>query len=229
MSLRIAQSRIMLTISSLLCIGLATLLLVGAIGFYNAVGRESARGIVIQDAKSDIKGMIFTPLKMAALSKEKREEILKRLIVQYIVQRYSLTGSEAERRRVFGSGSIMDMTGAALKLASYGPGQGDYGQPFAGIVAEAEERERLLAEGTTRTVEILGRPQPYKDMWITNVEFIYRTPGIWRREDATRESYEIQMVLEPFGDLRLPSTAARLGTASAMFDWYIKSFNRVKK
>ncbi|MCL2439144.1 MAG: hypothetical protein FWD15_01380 [Alphaproteobacteria bacterium] len=229
MSLRIATSRFMLTITSLVCIGLAALLLVGSIGFYNAIGQEAVRGIVIQDAKSEIKGMVFTPLVMAALGREKREEILRRLIVQYIVQRYTLSGSEAEMRRVFGTGSIFDMTGAALKLASYSPEQGDYGQPFASIVAEAEERGRLLTEGTTRTVEIIGQPQLYKDMWITNVDFIYRTPGIWRREDATRESYEIQMVLEPFGALRMPSTAARLGVASAMFDWYIKSINRVKK
>ncbi|MDR1008980.1 MAG: hypothetical protein LBL52_01870 [Rickettsiales bacterium] len=230
------KSGVILVISSFLCLAAAVLCIYAALGFSDSLERDRLRVLVV--VKEDGRGLDFsaTPLKMPALSAARREELLKKLIVEYIVARYTWTGSATESRRIFGGWGKDMASGSLFKLASlatFDPERPDappYLAPYYDFMKEKEEIRRLSESGTTRTVEITVPPRRYKDdMWIAEVEFVYKGPAVWNLAQANREKYELQMTIEPITDLRTPTAAMLLNLPSAVFEWRIVWFKRVVK
>jgi hypothetical protein len=213
-----------LVLSSLLCLGAAALNIWGAVALSAKAGSVQLRALVVPDVQSADMDFQAAPITMPAFTQAQREDLLKKVIREYVVARYTITGSNIEYARIFGARGPFPV-GVLFYLPSM-----ENEQPLQSLAAEEAERKTLASAHTTRTVEILGEPRRYKEMWLVDAMFIDKSPSVWRIADAVRKKYQIQMIVDGPADMfRTADSAMKLGLPSAVFDWRVRWIKRVEE
>lgn len=177
-----------------------------------------------------------TPMKRTAFTPTELNDLTKKLIIEYITIRYTVTGSSYLSRinQGIGDTDFQSTNASVLKLPSldkYNNYTSAYSSFISGKDNDMAKITKLLSEKTTRSVRILKAPYKYQDRWRTEVEFIYKTPSTNSITEATKEKWEIDMELEPLTGFRPMSTILNYlrNNPSSLFGWSVKWIYKRRK
>ncbi|MDR3126054.1 MAG: hypothetical protein LBT92_00280 [Rickettsiales bacterium] len=194
--------RIALFLMCLLCMALFAADLWMALAFLRELDRNRIDAVAVPQPASSAEDFAIIALRRENFSDEDLEDMLKKLIREYITARYTITGSWFADSANLG---ILDKSqhgnirlGALLKIPAVASRKPAAMESFAGLLNEAGEIAKLRAARTTRTVRITDGPRQYLDpgRWITDVELVIKTPLVWDISKAEREKYQIHMYVE---------------------------------
>ncbi len=194
-------------------------------------------GIIVPEIKSTNKAINFIALKNNSITQANRTMFLQNMIKEYIVNRYTVVGSNYVMNKNLGLNKLDSSSlvyGYILKVPSskgYNKeGQKVWTDAYLNFLnkkdGELEEIKKLMKENTTRSVRILSLPKKEGDWWITDVEFIYKTPITYSFSEAKKEKYQIKMDINIY-DL-LPLNITTKLPASSIFKTQIKYLQKTK-
>jgi len=154
--------------------------------------------------KSD--DIVKTKMLLSITDKSELEDITKKLIMEYITERYTVTGHKDLSIQKFihvnDSTKIKQsilISPRISKVVLMGNGAYQIMPATSSFIKQdKEEYLNLMKTNTTRSIEIIDLPKKNnkKDEWITRVKFIYKTPDIDYLKDAKKEVYDINMVVK---------------------------------
>lgn len=173
------------------------------------------------------------PMKSAVITKSQMEDFTKKLIMEYITTRYTVTGSQFSMMQATGIGADANsmLNGAILKFPSYLPATNSFNIAYNSFVSgknnDADEIKNLMAQRITRSVKIITEPYRYKDRWKTLVEFIYKMPDTNFIADAQRERWEINMEIDELRGRRIGDELPPM--PSYVFGFNVKWIEKIRK
>ncbi|MDR2098965.1 MAG: hypothetical protein LBO78_02990 [Rickettsiales bacterium] len=231
-----ATSGIVLALSSAAVSVLLVAALFIAITFSSALDYNSVSPMAVPVAADTSRTVSAIPANARAFGAKRKDELMKKLISEYIVARYTVNGSEREMRRTsLSNTSLVALAGTKIDPLT---GQESYSAAYARFALSADGRNpgpemaeilKYMSDGTTRSVAILSGPRLYvenENRWVTDVEFIIRTAATARLSEARRERWTIHMEVDELGEF-LPSGAARYG-ASAIFGLKVRRLDKLR-
>ncbi len=196
-----------LWILGFLCFISSIVLLYSASVFFNYLEEDNFKiqSLIIKNQNETDNNFSIIPLERQALGKKAkiRNDFMKKLIVEYLINRYTVNNSKILMENNLGLESdIKDFNhGWLLKRPSIlgfkADGSPDITNAYSHFInksdGELQEIKDLMKNNITRTVEIIDMPQKKGDWWTTKVKFIYKTASIFNRKDAKTELYEIAL------------------------------------
>ena len=230
-------------IIAFVCFVSLSVLLITSFSLYDKVSdgrRFTINALVIPDYSATDDGFKIIPINYEALSNNERDrnEFLRMLVKQYIVNRYTVSSRTEIMENNLGLSSLGDVRtglryGSKLKRPAI-MGIDENNQPnfslsyrdfISGKDGERDEINQLLRDGVTRSVRIISEPQKVDDWIVTDVEFIYRTPTTHSLSEARKEVYRIAVFCKLRG-LDFENMAQY--DASSIFAFNVLYINKVK-
>ena len=196
--------------------------------------------IMIPKFNKSQKILEINPMKKFIFTKSQMEDFTKKLIMEYITVRYSVTPSTYLMQINTGIDSPDNsLYGNILKLPTLRMDM-NYNSYFTqahtsfttGKTSDSEDIKKLMSENTTRSVRILRKPEKYKDKYKTIAEFIYKYPDNFSIKDAPKEIWEISMEIEPLTGFRpLTSVTPTMLTINpaSIFGFQINTIEKIRK
>jgi hypothetical protein len=220
----------MVFMAGLACMALFAANLWLALAFWRALDANKTDAVAVPRAVSSASDFSIIALRRENFSDEDLEDLLKKLIREYITARYTVTGSaymDARNLGVLEQSQIWNITlGPILKIPASRSRSAAARSNFAGLMSEVGEIAGLKSAKTTRMVKITGGPRRYLDHWVTDVEFVLKTPLAWDISKAEREKYEIRMYVEPISGISEIKTDLPV---SSVFYFEISSVEKIRK
>ena len=168
-----------------------------------------------------------------AFNKQEKLDLTKNFLIEYITNRYTVSGNQYEMEKNIGYNSPETLqNGLTLKLPSYKginqDGKIEWTNAYKDFLKyDYPEIERLMANKTTRAVRIISAPQKSDDWWTMIVEFIYRYPNTYSFSVAQKEKYEIRLNISPQG-IRSTEDISLTLPAGNVFKTYIIDIQKTK-
>lgn len=228
---------------AIVCFASLSVLLISAFSLYDKISNDDLfkiNSLVIPDYSQTDDGFRVMPINYEALknNEHERDEFLKMLVKQYIVNRYTVNGRPQFMEENLGLNNLGNIGaglvyGAKIKRPAI-RGRNERGEVefedsykdfLSGRDGERDEINNLLRDGTTRTVRIISEPKKVGDWMVTDVEFIYKTPTTYSLKDAKKEIYQISMVCR-FAGLDFANMVRY--DASSIFVFIVEYINKTK-
>jgi hypothetical protein len=221
------SSRIVLILASFGCLALLLAALFVAMTFEEAFDSNSISPLPVPEVTSTARDVSTIPLRRGAFSEAEAEELTKKLIMEYIVVRYTVNGSTKLMNEALG----LDGGVSFLELASVDFSTDRYFAAFnefkSGASGDVAEITKYMNDGYTRSVLIVDGPRRYADYWVTEAEFITRSPTTISAKDARRERFVFRMyVIGP--TFSAPFEYAVIAP-SALFGFKVQSIEKIPK
>ena len=191
-------------------------------------------GIMIPNVSNTEDNMQIIALTNQTTTSKEKNELLKNFLKEYIVNRYTVSGSAYEMQNNLGLQDLNSLSsGFMLKYPSYRGIKNNeilwtdaYENFKNGKDGELAEINELMKNNTTRSVRILGEPKKNGDWWSVPVEFIYKTPINYSVENTRREKYQIDLdiIAAGFRDIK----SIKQGPASSIIKIYVMYIKKTK-
>lgn len=219
-----------------LLIGASAMFLVANLYFavilYSALPRDRVNSMLVSEEASTEESAAIAPLVDEAITSQQVEAFARRLIREYVVARYTISGTARDESLCLTKKSLKDLVPTdclILGLAGWNFDKGEWSAAVLdfldGTDGERKEMEDLRTAKITRSVRILAEPSKFKAEYRVPVEFIYKDPKGWGAGAMRREYWTIYLDADgPFG-LR-DASVLEAAPPSALFAWRV---NMVKK
>ncbi len=150
-------------------------------------------------------------LSSTAIGADEKEDIIKKLIKEYLTDRYTVVmhrdlsaqkffpidADMKDRQKIIIKPQLSKVMSMGHGRYETMPATKDY------INNDAAEYNRLMRENTTRSVEIISEPRrdaAVKNRWNTRMKLVYKTPNIDYIADAKTEIYDVSMAIDTNDD-----------------------------
>jgi hypothetical protein len=190
--------------------------------------------LVIPQISNTNENIDFIPLKTDATSIEEARMFQQNFIKEYIVNRYTVINSSSLMNQNLALNDLssppVSKNGYLLKKPSY-ISKDNWYDAYLNFIngkdGELQEIQDLMKSNTTRSVRILSEPVREGDWWITNVEFIYKSPITYSFANTKKEKYEIKMNIESRGIVNISSVASYV-PPSGIFKIFVKYIQKTR-
>jgi hypothetical protein len=205
---------------------------------FNLTDSSNAKFILLPNEQYENSKDLFKTLQMhdIIISEKQKDEFTKKLIKEYIVERFSisLVTDLMERKFSFAPSNTINLPISISKILymSIYSTQNSFGISREWTKfnsGDKREIQGIIKQGMTRSVQILEEPRKNKDVWTTKVKFIYKTFDADRRNSSLEEVYSIN-TWAYFGNA--VNNFRNFRTAvypSVAFKFYVDKLDKVKE